>query len=356
MWKPTADCIWNSFRLSHKRHLFLTGTRGAGKSTLLAALAPNSPGITTRAEPGRAVNLHENSTGYETAIGYFDPAAPGPENRMRPSVFGFLSLGVPALKRCAISDAPWVTIDEIGYLEANCPEYCAALEALLDARPVIAAVRKQELPFLTRLFAREDAFVLDLDAPLSGTGCVIMASGLGKRFGGNKLMADFRGKPLIAHTLEATQNIPHRVVVTRHQDVADYCGKLGIPTVLHTDPYRSDTVRLGLEALPPLERCHFCPADQPLLRPATVNTLALTARQLPGRILRPSAGTTPGAPICFDKAFFPELLHLPQGKGGGYLVTTHPEFLTLLPIAHPQELRDVDTPEDLRELVERREL
>ena len=28
-------------------------------------------------------------------------------------------------------------------------------------------------------------------------GCVIMASGLGKRFGGNKLMADFQGKPLL---------------------------------------------------------------------------------------------------------------------------------------------------------------
>ena len=28
-------------------------------------------------------------------------------------------------------------------------------------------------------------------------GCVIMASGLGKRFGGNKLMEDFHGKPMI---------------------------------------------------------------------------------------------------------------------------------------------------------------
>ena len=28
-------------------------------------------------------------------------------------------------------------------------------------------------------------------------GCVIMASGLGTRFGGNKLMADFDGQPLI---------------------------------------------------------------------------------------------------------------------------------------------------------------
>ena len=35
-------------------------------------------------------------------------------------------------------------------------------------------------------------------------GCVIMASGLGKRFGGNKLMADFDGQPLICRALTVT--------------------------------------------------------------------------------------------------------------------------------------------------------
>lgn len=352
VWKPTAGYIWNSFHLSHKRHLFITGTRGAGKSTLLAALAPNCPGITTHAEPGMAVFLKENGTSSQAIIGTYSPSVPGPENRMRPLPSGFSALGIPALVRCAASESAWVTIDEIGYLEAASPDYCAALEQLLDVKPVIAVVRKQDLPFLNRLLAREDAFVLDLDAPLSGTGCVIMASGLGKRFGGNKLMADFHGKPLIAHALEATRSIPNRVVVTRHQDVADYCREQGISTVLHAEPYRSDTVRLGLQALPELTCCLFCPGDQPLLRSETVNTLALTARQLPRRILRPSAGNTPGAPIYFDKAFFPELCSLPQGKGGGHLVKLHPEAVTLLPIAQPQELRDIDTPQDLRELLE----
>ena len=52
-------------------------------------------------------------------------------------------------------------------------------------------------------------------------GCVIMASGLGKRFGGNKLMADFDGQPLICRALTVTDGLfSHRVVVTRHADVA----------------------------------------------------------------------------------------------------------------------------------------
>ena len=55
-------------------------------------------------------------------------------------------------------------------------------------------------------------------------GCVIMASGLGKRFGGNKLMADFHGKPLLQSALEATDGLfAKRVVVTRHESVAALC-------------------------------------------------------------------------------------------------------------------------------------
>ena len=35
-------------------------------------------------------------------------------------------------------------------------------------------------------------------------GCVIMASGLARRFGSNKLLADFGGRPLLCRALEVT--------------------------------------------------------------------------------------------------------------------------------------------------------
>ena len=179
-------------------------------------------------------------------------------------------------------------------------------------------------------------------------GCVIMASGLGKRFGSNKLMADFQGKPMILQALQASEGLSnHRVVVTRHEEIAALCRQQGVKVLLHDLPHRSDTVRLGLEALEDLDGCLFLPADQPLLRRKTIDNLVQQWTQNQEAILRPVCNGTPGSPVLFPKWTFAELLSLPEGKGGGWVMKNHPEAITELPIADPYELMDADTPETL---------
>lgn len=183
-------------------------------------------------------------------------------------------------------------------------------------------------------------------------GCVIMASGLGRRFGGNKLMADFHGGPLILRILEATEGIfAQRVVVTRSGDVARLCESRGIRMVLHSLPHRSDTVRLGLEAMPGIDRCMFTTADQPLLRRETVEALARASRESPEMIWRAGCGHIQGSPVVFPGWAFPELRNLPEGKGGGVVIIKYPDRLRTVEVRDPCELRDVDTPEDLEELL-----
>ena len=185
-------------------------------------------------------------------------------------------------------------------------------------------------------------------------GCVIMASGLGRRFGGNKLLADFRGQPLITRAFAATDGIfDRRVVVTGYPQVALLCHQWDIPCLLHDQPLRSDTVRLGLESIGDLDGCLFCPGDQPLLRRETVAALVAVGRQEPECIWRPACRETPGAPILFPCWAFPELLALPQGKGGGYVAAKYPQRVRLLPVQDPWELADADTPEALQRLAAR---
>lgn len=200
------------------------------------------------------------------------------------------------------------------------------------------------------------------DRPVGRLGCVIMASGLGRRFGGNKLMADFKGKPLIQWTLDATDKIfSRRVVVTRHQEVETLCRKQNIPVIYHDLPWRSDTIRLGLQALNPaydgdppsdLDSCMFCPGDQPLLQPDTIAALALSAVCEKDFIWRTVWGDTVGSPVIFPKWIFPELLTLPEGKGGSYILKKYPEQVRKIPVRDPYELMDIDSPEDLKFLSE----
>ena len=180
------------------------------------------------------------------------------------------------------------------------------------------------------------------------TGCVIMASGLGKRFGGNKLMADFHGKPMILRALDATDGLfSRRVVVTRHESVAQLVRERNVDVVLHDLPNRNDTVRLGLEALGDLDGCMFLLGDQPLLRRETVAMLLENWKENPDRIIRPAYEDTVGSPVFFPSWAFPELKSLPEGKGGNVVTQNHPHEILLVSIPNPFELMDADTPETL---------
>ncbi|MCF0150596.1 MAG: nucleotidyltransferase family protein [Firmicutes bacterium] len=200
--------------------------------------------------------------------------------------------------------------------------------------------------------ALSQAFFIDLQRPFGNAGCILMASGMGKRFGGNKLLADFRGKPLIEHAIDMTEGLFAEVlVVTRHTEIEAICRRRQVPVLLHQLPLRSDTVRLGIETIgPSVDRCAFLPADQPLLSSSTLQALLLSAAAMPACIWRPAFEGSPGSPVIFPSDLFSDLAHLPEGKGGSAVAKAHPQRVRLLPVPCDRELKDVDTKEDLEEL------
>lgn len=188
-------------------------------------------------------------------------------------------------------------------------------------------------------------------------GCVIMASGMARRFGSNKLLHDFLGQPVMHRILDSTGKAPFscRVVVTRHSEIADICADMHIPVVLHELPLRSDTVLLGIKHLleqePELDGILFAASDQPCLTAGSITALCKAFDREPECIYRLSWHGTEGNPVLFPKSTFPDLLHLPEGKGGGVVIKRHPELLRLVEAADEKELVDIDTPEVLEALL-----
>lgn len=198
-------------------------------------------------------------------------------------------------------------------------------------------------------------------------GCVIMASGLSRRFGSNKLLADFCGEPMLCRAFAATDTplITRRIVVTRSSEVQTLCTAQDIPVLLHKMPGRNDTVRLGLSALleqePALAGCMFLPGDQPLLRRETVEAMISafqnaaqkeTEREIfrLGYQSKADPDCLVGSPVLFGSGYFAELCALPEGKGGNVLLKKYPAQVHTVYTANREELADADTPEALAQL------
>ena len=164
-------------------------------------------------------------------------------------------------------------------------------------------------------------------------------------------MADLDGEPLIAHAIRATDSLfAKRVAVTRHKDVAQLCRSLGVETVMHNEPLRSDTVRLGMQVMGGCDTVTFIQADQPLISANTLAALLRSAEMNPEFIWRISFRGTPGAPVLFPAWAFDELRALPPGKGGGFVAKAHARRVRCVEAASEWELFDVDTVQDLEVL------
>ena len=188
-------------------------------------------------------------------------------------------------------------------------------------------------------------------------GCVIMASGMARRFGSNKLLHDFHGEPMMVRILRSSAkcNFSQRLVVTRHPEVEVICQTESIPCLLHDLPKRSDTVRLGVENLlkaePELDGILFAASDQPCLTAASIQNLCDAFTANPDFIHRLCWNDTMGNPVIFPRSTFEALLKLPEGKGGGVILKAHPELVRTVSAGDEKELIDCDTPEILQSLL-----
>lgn len=189
-------------------------------------------------------------------------------------------------------------------------------------------------------------------------GCVVLAAGSARRFGGNKLTAALSGKSLIQRALEAvpTEVVDAAAVVTQYPEAASLAKEYGFTAIQNDRPALgiSHSLQLGLAALGDCDGVLFQVADQPLLRRETVAGLATLWKRQPDCIAALGHGGVRGNPCLFPARLFPELMALEGDCGGSAVIRRHEADLVLLE-TDPAELYDVDTAAALELLRERLE-
>ena len=110
---------------------------------------------------------------------------------------------------------------------------------------------------------------------------VILAAGEGKRFGGDKLLADIDGLKLYEHMQKIYAKayiFENKVIVSRDSDILEYYKSKGFIDIVNDKPElgKSRSIKLAVEALKEINHSDsvmFGVCDQPLLNPETVNKL-----------------------------------------------------------------------------------
>ncbi len=184
-------------------------------------------------------------------------------------------------------------------------------------------------------------------------GCVLLAAGAGKRFGGGKLLYEVEGEPMIAHALQLLGSIPFasRVCVARRADraIQTLAQEHGFAVVINPDPERGvgTSVSIGTETVLLLEReldgILYAVADQPYLTQASVKRLLDAFEQHPERIASLSWQGKRGNPAIFPLDYWSELMQLREDVGGAAVIRRHPESLQLVEADLARELEDLDT-------------
>ena len=184
---------------------------------------------------------------------------------------------------------------------------------------------------------------------------VVLAAGLARRMGRQKLLLQLQGKPVVRWAVERI--IPHVedvVVVTGADDAAirQVLADLQVRFAVNPRPQdgQGTSIAVGVGALKPWTRAAMIAlGDQPRIPDAVVRAL-LEAFQRAGKpIAAPVYRGVQGTPVVFSSEVFAELRALGGDRGARAVVAARPERVELVAIdsAMPP---DVDTPEDYAKL------
>lgn len=182
-------------------------------------------------------------------------------------------------------------------------------------------------------------------------GLILMASGAGSRFGGNKLFADVGGRPLVDRAMDAyPPTLFHRaIVVSCYPALLTLAAARGYRSILNrrADEGISASIHLGMAEMAGTDGVLFAVCDQPWLTVESVERLLSAFETQPDKIAALSWQGRKGNPCLFPPAYYEELSALTGDRGGGTVIKAHRSALFLVEALAERELRDVDSPEDL---------
>ncbi len=184
---------------------------------------------------------------------------------------------------------------------------------------------------------------------------IVLAAGLSRRMGFNKLTAEIKGRPLVRHAVEAASaaGLAPILVVTGHEKDAVEAALSGLDVrFVHNAHYAqglSTSLKRGVAALPACDGAMILLGDMPDITPKLIGALIAAFEPQRGiSICAAASGGRRGHPVLWGQAHFSELLQVTGDQGARDVMAAHPDRLRQVAAETDAPLRDIDTPDDLK--------
>ncbi len=179
---------------------------------------------------------------------------------------------------------------------------------------------------------------------------VLLAAGFSRRFGSHKLLAEFNGQPVIAHSAAALEPCDQIIAVVQDDDqpLQSMLKTLGIDWVVNPEPERGMGYSIACAVNATSQSNGWCilPADMPELQVSTTQKLVDTLR-IGAVLATPIYQNQRGHPVAFSSNFFDALSTLDGDVGARHILNQHADRLTVIDTEDAGVLKDIDSPTDL---------
>lgn len=186
---------------------------------------------------------------------------------------------------------------------------------------------------------------------------IILAAGTGSRMGQTKQLLAFKGRPILAHTIDQglAAGLCPLILVLGHQAgrIKSQLPRRPIDMIINkaypsgmASSIKTGLKRVGQYPGKPFRGAVFLLGDQPLVPPETITRILTAAGKSPGKIIVPTFGGRRGNPVYFDACFFHQLNQLSGDTGGREIIRQFPHAVDEIRVSTPGICQDIDTPED----------
>ncbi len=191
----------------------------------------------------------------------------------------------------------------------------------------------------------------------SSTSAVILAAGTSTRMGTVKQLLQLDDRPLLQHVLDNVRASGVKEIILVLGFAAEAIRQeidAQNVTVVINQSYQQGmgtSLKAGLSAVDPqAEAALIILADQPFLRPATLNQLIAEHQRSKAQIVIPTYRGFRGNPVLLDRSVFPEVMALNGDMGCRAIFGDHMEGIVKVPVDDVGILLDIDRQGDFEAL------